>query len=326
MQLEQAVETFMAGYFSTCKRSVKTYAAYRTDLVQLEHHFGASTPIQMISADCLERWAQEMCSRGYAAVSVRRKFATVRVLFAYWVRRGFLDTSPLWRIRLDLGRERLLPRSLTISDMKRLIEQAWRGVDFASRDLLGLRDPRFLSVRNVAMVEILFATGIRAGELVSLGVRDWREDDSAFVVMGKGSRQRLAVMPDDRSRRAVKMYLFDRMTTDLGHDWLFVNASGKKISPQSVTRVIARLAQDAGCEARVTSHMIRHTVATLLLRYGADIRVVQEVLGHASIATTQRYTYISKEHLLSTLHVCHPNYHLNIELPSLANSAQQART
>jgi site-specific recombinase XerD len=133
--------------------------------------------------------------------------------------------------------------------------------------------------------------------------------------MGKGSRQRLAILPDQRSQKALRLYLRNRNALNLGHDALLVNAAGRKISTQGIAKVITTVAKESEIRVRVTPHMIRHTVGTLLLRCGADLRVVQEVLGHASIATTQRYTHISKEHLLSTLRTSHPNYHLKITLP-----------
>jgi integrase/recombinase XerC len=122
----------------------------------------------------------------------------------------------------------------------------------------------------------------------------------------------LALLPDERSLKALQMYIDQRKVKELGHDSLFVNFAGKPISTQGVSRVLAETAKAAEIVQRVTPHMIRHTVATLLLRYGADIRVVQEVLGHASIATTQRYTHVSKEHLFSALRTQHPNHHLKI--------------
>jgi site-specific recombinase XerD len=106
----------------------------------------------------------------------------------------------------------------------------------------------------------------------------------------------------------------------LGHDGLLVNAAGQGISTQGIARVLTQAATAAGITTRVTPHIIRHTVATLLLRYGADIRVVQEVLGHASIATTQRYTHVSKEHLFATLRARHPNYHLDIDTRTRAET------
>src|SRR5206468_12274136 len=93
----------------------------------------------------------------------------------------------------------------------------------------------------------------------------------------------------------------------VGHDAVFLNPRGNRIATQGIARVIAKMAETAGIAKRVTPHMMRHTVATLLLRFGTDIRVVQEVLGHASIATTQRYTHVSKEHLVSVLMKCHPS-------------------
>jgi len=311
MQLADAIRDFQTGYFSTCRRSAKTEAAYKIDLVQLQAHLGADTPVENVKADDLERWALDLRSRAFATASIRRKFATARLFFAYWVRRGTLDRSPLWGIRLDLGRTRHLPRCLTPSDTKRLIEEMWRGVDpCAPADKT--QDPTFIKLRNLAAVEILFATGIRIGELVSLRLRDWREDDTSLVISGKGARQRLAFLPDERSRRAVHLYLKRRRPLVSDHDGLLLNAAGRQISAQGIARMLAIAAREAGVAVRVTPHMLRHTVATLLLRYGADLRVVQEVLGHASISTTQWYTHISKEHLALALSTRHPNHHLGI--------------
>ena len=314
MHLNDAVEQFINGYFSTCKRSEKTQAAYKIDLAQLQGHMGGTELLAAIEPERLERWAADMRSDGYASVSIRRKFATARIFFGYWVRKGTLERSPLWRIRLDLGRERMLPRNIAGSDAKRLMEEAWRQVNLCGEAVTVPSDPRFLRLRDLAAMEILFATGMRVGELVKLRLRDWRADDGSFVVSGKGSRQRLALLPDDRSLLAAKTYISKREGMSLGHDGLLVNALGREISTQGIARVLSQTAKNAGLTNRVTPHMIRHTVATLLLRYGADIRVVQEILGHASIATTQRYTHVSKEHMLATLRARHPNYHLGIDI------------
>lgn len=206
--------------------------------------------------------------------------------------------------KLVRGRGTGTARSLVPLDAKHLIERVWLGVDPCAG--VRLKPPRFLSLRDLAATEILFATGIRVGELVGLKVADWRDDETSFLVNGKGSRERLAFLPDERSLRAVRMYLAHRTRVDLGHDGLLVNTTGQRISTQGIARVITQFAKDAGIAKKVTPHMIRHTVATLLLRYGMDIRIVQEVLGHASIATTQRYTHVSKDLLLSTLRARHP--------------------
>jgi site-specific recombinase XerD len=235
---------------------------------------GPERPLVEVVAESLESWASELKSNDHGSASIRRKFATARVFFSYWVRKGILDRSPMWKIRLDLGRDRVLPRSLPPMDATHLIERVWREVDPCVGVALKANDPRLLVLRDAAAMEILFATGIRVGELVSLNLQDWREDEATFLVTGKGSRERLAFLPDERSLEAVRQYLFHRNKMELVH---------------------------AGIERKVTPHMIRHTVATLLLRFGTDIRIVQEILGHASIATTQRYTHVSKDLLFSTL-------------------------
>jgi site-specific recombinase XerD len=158
---------------------------------------------------------------------------------------------------------------------------------------------------------------MRVGELVSLRLKDWREDDQSFVVQGKGDRQRLAILPDDRSVAAVQAYLPKRRALQVGQDALLLNAAGRPLSTQGVARVLDRFAHQAGVPTHVTPHMIRHTVATLLLRHGADIRVVQEVLGHTSITTTQRYTHVSKEHLMETLRAHHPSRHMSVTTSAL---------
>ena len=315
MQIDHAVEEFLAGYFSTSLRSAKTKVAYSTDLAQFRAYCGVENAIELIKVESLERWAAELTERGYASVSVRRKFATIRVFFGYWVRRGALPSSPLWRIRLDLGREHRLPRSLTAMDTKRLVEQAWSRIFPFQGEMSIPPDHRFLACRNLAIVEILFATGMRVGELIALNVSDWNEDETCFLVKGKGFRQRLAILPDKRSLIALRRYLTGRLQMQLGHNGLFVNSFGARLSAQGVARMLTKLAVDAKISVRVTPHVLRHTVATLLLRLGADIRVVQEVLGHTSIATTQRYTHVTVEHLRSTLAAHHPNYHLGINIP-----------
>lgn len=318
VRLSDAVEGFMRGYFSTRRRSGKTQAAYQVDLHQLQAYLGDGMGLPSVEAEGLESWATEMRAKGYASVSIRRKLATTRVFFGYWLRKGALDRSPFWKIRLDLGTERVLPRSLTPSAVKHLIEESWRRAARRCPAVISARDPRFLRIRDVAAVELLFATAVRVGELVSLGLGDWREEERCFVVHGKGSRQRLAPLPDARSFWAVQRYVAHRRAMPLPHDALLVNASGRRISTQGIARILASTAERAGVNQRVTPHMMRHTVATLLLRHGADIRIVQEVLGHSSIATTQRYTHVSKEHLVSVLEARHPSHHLNIKIPASA--------
>ncbi|HKP46780.1 MAG TPA: tyrosine-type recombinase/integrase [Pyrinomonadaceae bacterium] len=165
----------------------------------------------------------------------------------------------------------------------------------------------YRNLRNLALIDLLFATGMRVGEASSLDTNDFVITECAFKVKGKGGRDRLAFVVDDQTVRIQQQHYEARSLIKSESSALFLNAAGKRLSTQGIANVIAEFRRNAGIDRPITPHMLRHTVATLLLRNGADIRVVQEFLGHASIATTQRYTHIAKEHLIGALRKHHPS-------------------
>lgn len=148
---------------------------------------------------------------------------------------------------------------------------------------------------------------MRVGEVSSINIVDFVSEEVSLMVRGKGRKERMAFIVDSVTAKALLEYLNARQSLSTDSKALFVNASGTRLSVQGIANVIHRLRKDSGIQKNVTPHMLRHTVATLLLRNGADIRVVQEFLGHASIVTTQRYTHIAKEHLISELRARHPS-------------------
>lgn len=309
MKLSEAVAEFERGYFSTHRRSPRTQTAYAIDLAQFTEWLGAKTRLSRIKPDDLERWAAELKTRDYASSSIRRKFATLRVFLNYWVRKGVLDRSPLWMIRLDLAPQKRLTRTLTVDEMRRLLEQAHRKVSETGpvREPVCPSNKAFVALRNAAIIEVLFATGIRVGELVSLSLSDYRKSESSFVIHGKGSRQRMAFLPDHRSRGVFGRYEELRRELATRHKRMFLNTRGAGLSAQGVAAVLALWSKEVGLSRRITPHMLRHTVATLLLRNGANLRVVQVFLGHSSITTTERYTAVCRDDLESALNHHHPN-------------------
>jgi len=317
MQLRQAIDEFLNGYFSTHQRSKKTRVAYCSDLEQFGLYAGKDFALSALSGTLIEEWAAHLRKEGYSPASMRRKIVVLKVFCSYWVRRGELAESPFWRVKLSFGRIEQLPRALTETEMRTLLAQAGRnhlaaevprkGAVLAKSRSSNASSRAYRALRNLALVDLLFATGMRVGEASALDLEDFVVAESFFRVQGKGGRDRLAFVVDEqtvsiqREHREVRSRI---VTESLA---LFLNASGERLSTQGMANVIAQFRRDAGIERHVTPHMLRHTVATLLLRNGVDIRVVQEFLGHASIATTQRYTHIAKEHLIGVLRKHHPS-------------------
>jgi integrase/recombinase XerD len=231
-----------------------------------------------------------------------------------------LSESPFWRVKLSFGRINQLPRALSESDMRGLLAQAKetqcasliprKGSMLAKGNLPENSLRAYRALRNLTLVDLLFATGMRVGEVSSLNLDDFVISDSVFRVQGKGGRDRLAFVVDDQTMRIQRQHVELRSRLTSESSALFLNAARARLSTQGIANIISQFRKDAGIERHITPHMLRHTVATLLLRNGVDIRVVQEFLGHASIATTQRYTHITKDHLIEVLRKRHPSFRL----------------
>lgn len=317
MQLSQAITEFCDGYFSTHDRSKKTEVAYKSDLDQLAAYAPKECSLASLDPEFIESWAAALRTKSYAPASMRRKMVVLKVFCSYWVRKGILPESPFWRVQLSFGRITQLPRALSETEIRDLLVQASRnhfttevprkGAAIARPRSSGASSRSYRALRNLALVDLLFATGMRVGEVSSLNLADFTVAESVFRVKGKGGRDRLAFVVDKRTVRIQRDYLQMRSQLVSSSPSLFLNASGERLSTQGIANIIAQFRKDAGIERHITPHMLRHTVATLLLRNGVDIRVVQEFLGHASIATTQRYTHVTKDHLISVLRDRHPS-------------------
>src|ERR1051325_9499809 len=325
MLLAQAIDDFFDGYFSTHDRSKKTKTAYRADMLQVAAYAPRDLELRSLSPTFIENWARELQSKKYSPASMRRKMVVLKVFCSYWVRKGALNESPFWRVKLSLGRIRQLPRALTEAEIRDLLKQATRGQSTSSvqqkgRVLSKGESPtrsmsRYRPLRNLAIVDLLFATGMRVGEVSTLNIVDFAISESSFRVKGKGGRDRLAFLVDGQTRRIQQQHAKLRSKIDSNSPALFINSSGQRLSTQGIANIISRFRKDAGIDRQITPHMLRHTVATLLLRNGVDIRVVQEFLGHASIATTQRYTHVTKEHMVRVLRKRHPSLSLKRKFP-----------
>ena len=322
MQLKQAVDDFVIGYFSTNQRSSKTRTAYELDLRQFLKFASEQLSLKLITPTLIEEWAAHLRQQQYSPASMRRKVVVLKVFCGYWMRKGELTESPFWRVKLSFGRIEQLPRALTESEIRDLLAQAAqikvsdiprKGAALAKRKELTVSSLEYRELRNLALVDLLFATGIRVGEASALNIDDFDINELVFRVKGKGGRHRLAYVVDTQTVSIQLQYRQARSRIAADNPALFLNSSRQRLSTQGIANIIAQFRKDAGIERNITPHMLRHTVATLLLRNGVDIRVVQEFLGHASIATTQRYTHVAKEHLIGVLRKSHPSLGLRMK-------------
>jgi integrase/recombinase XerD len=231
--------------------------------------------------------------RPYRATSVARVLSSVRSFHRFLLREGVAARDPAAGIpqpRLP----RSLPRPLPAEEVRRLLEAP----DVSSTS----------GIRDRALLELLYGSGLRISELTGLDVDDVDLEGGSLRVMGKGGKER-EVPLGSFGRDAVGAYLTrgrPPLATGRGRGALFLNARGGRLSRQSCARVLGRYVRLAGIDRRVTLHSLRHSFATHLLEGGADVRVVQELLGHASVATTQVYTLVTSQHLREVYETSHP--------------------
>jgi integrase/recombinase XerD len=271
-----------------------TLDAYRRDVERLVDYIrakGATSPID-ITSRILRDFVYHLKDLGLAPSSIRRNISAVRTYFRFLLSDGVVTRDPSERLETP-RRWRTLPDVLTVPEISRLLAAPT------------LDDP--LAFRDRAMLEIAYGAGLRVSEWISIGVRDVLFEDKLVRVFGKGSKERL--VPIGRSAiGAVATYVRElrpRLEKGGGKGVLFLNARGEPLSRMGAWKILRRYVERAGIEKAVSPHTLRHSFATHLLEGGADLRAVQEMLGHADISTTQIYTHVDREYLRQV----HKQYH-----------------
>ncbi len=274
--------------------SPRTLDAYGRDvgrLVDFLRSRGVQRPGEATAAD-LREFVYHLKDLGLQPTSIRRGISAARTYFAFLLAEGIVVSDPSERLELPKTWRRL-PDVISREEALRLLEAP----DVADR----------LYWRDKALLEFAYATGVRVSELISIQVRELALDDGFATVFGKGSKER--VVPVGRSAvRALQLYLRElrpRLDQGRGEGAVFLNGQGRPLSRMGVWKILRKHVRRAGITKRVKPHTIRHTFATHLLEGGADLAAVQEMLGHADIATTQIYTHVDRDYLRQV----HKQYH-----------------
>jgi integrase/recombinase XerC len=269
--------------------SEHTVRGYRSDLLDCVAFLERRTLGALPDADArvVRGYLADLHARGLARTSIARRLATLRSFFRFLMRRGRVRVNPAREVRTPSLPGRL-PAHLPIDQSEALFRQPL-GDDAAGR-------------RDRAILEVLYASGVRVAELSGLDVEDVDLRDGGVRVLGKGRKERIVPL-GRKAVEALKVYLGAREGT---RGALFRNARGGRLTVRSLHRIVRARARAAGLAGRVTPHTLRHTFATHLLDAGADLRLIQELLGHARLATTQRYTHVSADRLAKVYDAAHP--------------------
>lgn len=292
MSLPEHAAEFLEAIRSERGLSANTAVAYRRDLLQ----YGATMESRsdVAASGRIHVHLNDLRQVGLSDASIARKFASIRAFHRFLITEGYATEDPSAAIDSP-SRGSAIPKSLTVDQVSRLIE---------TPDLTGA-----LGRRDHAILEMLYGTGCRATELVDLDLHDLDFETATALITGKGNKQRL-VPVGKYALDAVEIWLEDRIVirrpgADSGA--LFLTVRGNRLSRQTVWRIVDRAGAAAEIDtALISPHVLRHSCATHMVEGGADLRTVQEILGHASISTTQTYTRVSPEHLREVVIVSHP--------------------
>ncbi len=295
--IEACCDAFLHALGAVRGASPHTVKAYAEDLRQFADYAATQgvTDIHVVDVTLLRSFLVHLEAQDLARASRARKTASLRSFFAYLARQRLIPRSPALDLR-TVKTERHLPKFLRPDEIESLLAAPKMDTP------LGLRDR--------ALLETLYASGMRAGELVALSVADVDYDEGVIRVVGKGQKERVTLL-GRQALQSLERYLRKGRPTlvlPAGKDSgaLFVNRYGGRLSDRGVRKLFDRYCGEASTTLKITPHILRHTFATHLLSNGADLRLIQELLGHASVATTQMYTHVSTERLQEVYAQAHP--------------------
>ena len=292
---DASVEQFLAELAHQRRASVHTLSAYRRDLAQLQAGV-VGRPLATLQSHDLRRQAMRLHGQGLAARSVARTLSAWRAYYRWLARRGELAADPCVGLKAP-KRPRVLPKVLAIEQTAALLAPA------GDTD-----DP--LATRDRAMFELFYSSGLRLSELASLDVSGGL-DLAAGEVTVTGKRDKTRTVPVGvQARSALDAWLSQRAQLAATEEpALFVGRRGTRLTPRAIELRLAQWAQQSGLGLNVHPHMLRHSFASHVLQSSGDLRAVQEMLGHASIATTQIYTHLDFQHLAKIYDAAHPRAH-----------------
>lgn len=300
----------MKNYLEYCqyqkRLNTKTLKAYRIDLKQFSNHI-SDMNIEDITPYILEDFIAKLHQK-YKPKTVKRKIASLKAFFHHLEYKEIINRNPFYKIQIKFREPVILPKTIPLRTIEIFLSTIYKQRTNAKTSY-----QKKNALRDAAVIELLFATGMRISELCSLRINDINLHDKIILIYGKGSKERRIQIGNDEVAHILEEYKNNFLSEIQTCNHFFVNQNGKALSEQSIRRMINKYASLASIEQHITPHMFRHTFATSLLEADVDIRYIQEMLGHSSINITQIYTHVAMSKQRDILTTKHPrkNFHIS---------------
>lgn len=298
MILSELVEEFLLYLGAVRGLSENTVLGYKNDLKELQKFLAPTLDIQAITKENLLLSIGQLSKEKKAAASVNRFIAAVRTMFSYALKFGYIKRNPALELK-TVKLPKRVPNFMTQPEVNQLCEQP------VNNELLWEK-------RDHALFTMMYSSGCRISEITNLKLDDFMDNYHSAIVTGKGNKQRKVFFAQE-ARNALALYLQDRKKVLESHNiaeptrQVFINQKGHPLSVGGVRFIISKYSGAEGTNHHINPHAFRHTFATTMIGNGADVRLVQEMLGHSSISTTQRYTHITTERLIDIYNKAHPH-------------------
>lgn len=303
MKIDKLLKDFLFHCKFEKNLNPKTIAAYTMDIEQFKTFKDIkSMNINEVDKDILKEYIQYLYTLELKPKSIKRKLATLKAFFTHLEFEEIITISPFRKMRISIKEHKILPKIIEIQNIRKLFKYVYKiKSDFNKIEKYSYK----ALTRDIAILELLFATGLRVSEVSNIKYHDINLSSGNIKVLGKGGKERTIQICDQEVKIALKEYLSLFKDEILKKEWFFINRLSNKFTEYSIANMIKKYQTKANIQQHLTPHMFRHSFATMLLEEGVDIRYIQGMLGHTSISTTQIYTQVNMKQqrkLLSTKH------------------------
>lgn len=285
---EKSIQGYLEDYLEDCslrkRLNQKTIRAYKIDLKQYFNFIGNVNDDTKI----INEYIHFLNKKYSKHKTIKRKIASVKAFYSYLEYEEIISFSPFRKIRTKIKESKRLPKIIQKEELSKIFQWLFHNLNIANTDY-----KKRLAIRNIAIIELLFSTGIRISELCNIQIKDINFCEKSLKIFGKGSKERILYLGNDQVIGFLKTYIDLCKNKTQGENYLFLNKCNMRLSEQSVRILLNNIEKELNLSGHITPHMFRHTFATTLLEKEVDIRYIQNILGHSSISTTQIYTHVT---------------------------------